>query len=169
MVSITEWSQKEQAKSSTWREFRAVVLALVSFRQAMNGKSTLWRCDNQAVPGITRKGSMVPELQEIAMEVAAVCEDNNIGLEVIWVPREENEEADALSRYRDWDDWAVSQELLDAISAEWEKPTVDAFGSQENAKIEKFYSRWWWPGTAEAMRSDSIGRKSAFGRSRRSA
>ena len=57
---------------------------------------------------IIRKGSMKSELQDIALDVFNICLDNNIVLEIEWIPRDKNIQADELSKIFDFDDWGVS-------------------------------------------------------------
>lgn len=51
--------------------------------------------DNQNVVRIVGKGSMNKELQNLALSIFTVCLQNKIRLETEWIPRYENEIADA--------------------------------------------------------------------------
>ena len=56
------WSPAEQAKSSTWRELKAVHLAIESFIYDLKGQQVAWFTDNQNVVSIVHSGSRVEEL-----------------------------------------------------------------------------------------------------------
>ena len=60
--------------------------------------------DNQNVVKIVKKGSMKPELQNISLHIFHLCLSYNILLEVEWIPRDKNFEADFLSKMFDYDD-----------------------------------------------------------------
>ena len=49
----------EVSKSSTWRELKAVALALEAFVPRVEGKSVKIYTDNQGVPAIIQKGNEI--------------------------------------------------------------------------------------------------------------
>ena len=63
--------------------------------------------DNQAVPSIVHSGSMKEHLHILALDIFQTAKDNNIDIEVEWIPRTQNERADYLSKIVDYDDWTV--------------------------------------------------------------
>ena len=73
---------------------------------------------------------------------------NNIDLHVQWIPREFNFEADAISKFKDCDDWQLSHEFFLVLESKWGPHTLDCFASFYNAKTTRFYSRFWNPGTS---------------------
>jgi ribonuclease HI len=42
-----------------------------------------------------------------------LCIRKNISLEVEWIPREQNQTADAYSKVFDYDDWSISDKFFD--------------------------------------------------------
>lgn len=92
------------------------------------------------------------DLQKIATDINQVCEQHNIELCTEWIPRDQNQEADDLSRCGDSDDWSVSNEVFAELNLKWGPHTVDRFASKHNAKLKRFNSRFWVPGT-EAVNS----------------
>ena len=56
------WSSDERKKSSTWRELKAVQLAISSFAQDLKGQQVVWFADNQNVVSIVNSGSRVEQL-----------------------------------------------------------------------------------------------------------
>ena len=64
------------------------------------------------------------------------------------VPREENVRADLLSRQEDWDDWGIFHQFFSFVDGRWGPHTVDRFADNFNAKLPKFNSRYWCPGSS---------------------
>jgi hypothetical protein len=56
------WSRDEQKASSTWRELQAVVLFIEIHHEQFSGRALMRYTDNQGVPRVVFKGSMVPQL-----------------------------------------------------------------------------------------------------------
>jgi len=143
------FSMAERQQSSTWRELKAVEYALRSFGSSfLYGKRVSLRTDNRGVVSIVDYGSMVGELHSLSLSIFSLCLLHSIELEVVWVPREENVVADEVSRYCDWDDWGISVECFDRLSALFGKHSLDCFANSQNTKCEAFFSRWWAPGTS---------------------
>ena len=69
--------------------------------------------DNQNVVRITNAGSTKSELQSLAIEIFNLCIRKHISLEVEWIPREQNQTADAYSKVFDYDDWSISDKFFD--------------------------------------------------------
>ena len=56
-------------------------------------------------------------------------------------PKDQNLEADLLSREVDPDDWGVSQEFFKFMDGLWGPHTVDRFADNLNAKLPNFIIR----------------------------
>ena len=147
-ISHGMWSQAEAEKSSTWRELVAVWRVLQSLVHILSNQRVKWFTDNQGVKTIAVKGSMKRELQDVAFDIFKLCMINSISLEMEWVPRSDNEKADYVSRIVDFDDWGISEELLSQIQARFGRLDIDWFASDHNAKLSRFYSRFWNPSSA---------------------
>ena len=52
---------------------------------------------------------MKANLQAIAMSIFSICLINGISIEIQWIPREGNTQADYLSKIIDYEDWGVSE------------------------------------------------------------
>lgn len=52
------WNENEMSKSSTWREMKAIELALISFNELLFNKCVKWFTDNQSCVNILQSGSM---------------------------------------------------------------------------------------------------------------
>jgi hypothetical protein len=92
------WDMENRTKSSTWRELKTVSNVLESLYDDLKGKMVKLYTDNQNVVKIVKKGSMKPELQNISMHIFHLCLSYNILLEVEWILRDKNFEADFLSK-----------------------------------------------------------------------
>ena len=90
------WSPVERNNSSTWRELKAVELALISFAPSLLGKQVAWFTDNTNVVSIVHSGSKVTELQDLALHMFHVCVSSGILLELKWIPKDLNSFADHL-------------------------------------------------------------------------
>ncbi|VDI17095.1 Hypothetical predicted protein [Mytilus galloprovincialis] len=95
------WSECESTKSSTWKERNAVKHILLSMVDILKDKRLKWFSDNQNVVSIVAKGSMKPELQEIALCIFENCLTHNISIDAECVPRTFNEKADFISHFID--------------------------------------------------------------------
>ena len=142
-VSHGTWTAEEAVKSSTWRELCAVFRVLRSLVHILCSQRVKWFTDSTNVVNIVNKGSMVLELQDLAMQIFNFSSRHAIHLEVEWLPRSLNDKADYLSRVIEKDDWGISFEILSLIQNRWGPLEVDYFASKHNAKLATFYSKFW--------------------------
>ncbi|CAG2209771.1 unnamed protein product [Mytilus edulis] len=133
------WDKEDRIKSSTWRELKAVKNILESLQLMLCGKLVKLYTDNQNVVKIVQKGSMKLDLQVISLDIFHICLNNNIVLEVEWIPRNENTCADALSKIFDFDDWGVSQNIFNFFNSLWGPFTCDTFADDRNKRLS---SQW---------------------------
>ena len=141
------WSSIESLNSSTWRELKAIELAFKCYCSSLKGKTVKWFTDSQNCVKIIECGSMKRELQAMAYSIFETCLLNNIRLEVQWIPRTINEQADYLSKLIDFDDWGVSREFFEFVDSLWGVHTIDRFADCHNTKLDRFNSRYWSPGS----------------------
>ena len=141
------WSSAERTKSSTWRELKTVELALISFAASLRGTQIAWFTENTNVVSIVHSGSKVPELQDLARSIFHVCICFGISLEMKWIPRSSNSEADNLSRIIDFDDYTLNDDVFHMLDFRWGPHTIDRFAFSYNAKLSHFNSRFYQPGT----------------------
>jgi len=146
MILQRNWNSDESMRSSTWRELKAVCLALQAFAPRLNGKVVKLFTDNKGVVSVVNKGSMVEELLQLSLDIFNFCRQQFIQLQVQWVPRDLNSRADVISREIDYDDWGVSTEFFQFIDKIWGPHTIDRFADELNAKLPKFNSEFWTPG-----------------------
>ena len=140
------WDPSEVGRSSTWRELQAIAFAVESFGPLLSGSHVKWFTDNQAAAKIVEIGSMKFDLHRLAIEIFQSCMSKNIKLDIEWIPRSENEKADAISRFLDTDDWQLSEEFFQMLENRWGPHTIDCFANYYNRKLARFFSRFWNPG-----------------------
>ena len=135
------WSNNESMKSSTWKELTAVKNILFSMSKFLHNKRIKWFTDNQNVVSIINKGSMKRKLQDIAISMLCNCLNNNISIDVEWIPRSKNDQADFISRIVDYDDCGLSDEIFIHLDNLWGPHEIDWFANDNNHKLPVFYSR----------------------------
>ena len=82
------------------------------------------------------------------MVIFNYCRQHTISLDVQWIPREENQVADGISRIIDFDDWGISLEFFRYVDSIFGPHTIDRFADNLNTKLSVFNSRFWCPGTS---------------------
>ncbi|CAC5423237.1 unnamed protein product [Mytilus coruscus] len=137
------WVESERSNSSTWKELSAVKKVLLSLINIISGKKVKWFTDNQNVVSIVSKGSTKTILQNLALDIFSACLKYNVNIDIVWIPRTQNEKADFLSRIVDHDDWGISYYIFQLIESLWGPHEVDWFASDHNFKLLVFYSRFW--------------------------
>lgn len=76
-----------------------------------------------------------------------LSKEHDVSIEIEWIPRSENEGADYLSKIVDFDDWCVRNSYFRAVDSIWGPFTVDCFANSVNAKVSRFYSLSFQPGS----------------------
>ena len=145
---VQSFSSEDCLRSSTWRELKTVLDFLVIHQKDLSNEQVLWYSDNSGVISILKKGSMVHELQILALNVFEICSAKNISLCVAWLPRDDNEAADHLSKIEDHDDWQIASRIFLYFQKLVGVFTLDPFAGTLNTKCSHFYSKWWCVGSA---------------------
>ena len=149
-IALLQWTVDEAAKSSAWRELKAISHGVASFASKLRGKQVVWYTDNKPVVSIVRKGSMIAELQTLAECINIVCRTHSIELAVRWLPRAHNTTADYASRVVDSDDWGIHKSLFDMLNVQYGPFTIDRFANDRNTQLARYNSRFATP-TTEAI------------------
>ena len=137
------FTKQEVESSSMERELLGVLHGLTQLRDVLEGCSINWYTDSQNVPCIVKRGSRKPYLANVAVAIYNVVKEQKMKLNIIWIPRTLNEEADFWPRIRDFDDWEVSQHWFTEICKYFKfVPTVERFANFENRKLDRFNSRF---------------------------
>jgi hypothetical protein len=142
-----QWSDIETLKSSTWRELRVVTQSLKAAAHKLSNHRIKWFSDNQNVVRIVRVGSRKEELQKEALAIYRLALAHNITMEPEWIPRSQNELADYVSCWVDYDDWGLSLQAFALVEERWGPHTVDRFANDYNTKLHCFNSRFMVEGS----------------------
>ncbi len=146
-VAAATFSRPEAGQSSTYRELKTVLFGLRSFASNLRDQRVKIQTDNTGVVSIILKGSNKPLLQDLAERIHAFSVEFGCTLEPVWVPRAKNVDADAASRLLDFDDWGVRDQFFVLCDKRWGPHTIDRFADHRNAKLPRFNSRYFVPGT----------------------
>ena len=144
------FTEAEADTSSTYRELLGVKHVLVSLVDLLHHQSVLWHSDNFNVARILEVGSPKQHLQELALQIFRICLRHDVKIVPVWVPREENELADAISKHVDTDDWGIDEESFQFIQDKFGRLEVDRFASGSNARLPRFDARFRCPGCETA-------------------
>ena len=110
------------------------------------GETVLLSVDNSvAFSYLTKSGGRLPHLNLVIRPFITWCLENQISLQVQWVPSEEML-ADGLSRWSvDKGDYTLDREVFWGLQEQfrpWLQPVVEMFASPGNLQISQFFSRW---------------------------
>ena len=117
------WTESESIQSSTCRELSVIEFSLQSFASVLDGSHVKWLTDSQAAAKIVEVGSMKLGLHKMARRIFDICIRSGIYLEVQWIPRTSNQQADYISRLIDTDDWQITEENFLFLDGRW-RPIV---------------------------------------------
>ena len=106
-----------------------------------------WFTDRKSVVQIIKSGSRKAELQVQALEIFNTCLSRRVSIEMEWIPRTENEQADTISKIQNPDDWELSFKIFYEIERRWGSHTIDRFANFRNTKLARFNSLSWNPGS----------------------
>ena len=122
-------------------------MVLESLGHKLSNSRVRWLTDNQNVVRILEMGSRKPDLQhEVVMVFNLMCQ-YQIHIEPSWIPREENQYADYLSRIIDYDDWRLNSNVFKILDSMFGPHTIDRFADSNNTQLARFNSRYWSPGS----------------------
>ena len=88
----------EKTFSSTWRELEAIRFSLLSSIKQFENKCIFWYTDNFATQQVIKCGSNKAHIHSLTLNIFNLTFNHNIHLEVFWVGREYNKEADKISK-----------------------------------------------------------------------
>ena len=125
-----------------------IIFSLQSFATLLEGSHVKWYTDSQAAAKVVEVGSIKFDLHRVARSIFSICMQLSIHLEVQWIPRSLNQQADYISHLIGIDDWQITNEFFLFLNGHRGPHTVDCFANFYNHKLPKFFSRFWNPGTA---------------------
>lgn len=95
---------------------------------------------------IVNKGSKVPELNSILLEIFQKCMLNGITIDVNWIPRDFNNVADEIGKIIDYNDYTINDDIFAFLDEAWGPYTIDCFACHYNKKLALFNSKFFQPG-----------------------
>ena len=114
----------------------------------LNNESVKVQIDNINASRILTVGSCKKHLHDIALEILKFCLQKNIKLIPQWVPREQNQLADYLSKINDTDNWGIDSITFSNLNKKYGPFTVDRFADDINKRVVTFNSKFYCPGTS---------------------
>ena len=153
----------EVDESSTLREVRGAARTLESFEAELaqlRGRHVLLLTDNQSACRALEVGSKNPAVQTVAAEIFRLCMRYGVTLHPRWLRRSHApmQDADDGSKHRgpcdddavgDSCDYSLAASEFDRLQAAWGVTySVDAFATNVNALVPRFFSYLYCPGTA---------------------
>lgn len=160
------FTPEQRDKSSTWRELFTVLMFCRTLGPLLKGGRYRIQLDNAAaVCGLGGKiplgkdkefslkvhgGSKKPDIQALIIEILDTCMEHDFELLPVWVPRELNERADALSHANeeDVDGYTLSRKAFSRLDKDWGPFTIDRFAEPGNCLVSsgRFNSQFWQEG-----------------------
>ena len=104
------FSSTEKCRSSIWRELEVIYYCLCSLPKFLNNNSLFGHpdnfiADNFIASKIVEPNSSKLKLHAKAVNIFGICKVKNLNLEITWISRENNKDADFISKLIDYDDW----------------------------------------------------------------
>jgi hypothetical protein len=90
-------------------------------------------------------GSKAEHLHEICLSIFWFCRKHSIQLDPEWIPREQNQLADYLSKVEEMDDFGLQPAVFRTVLKHFGPLDVDRFASAHNALLPIFFSEFWSP------------------------
>ena len=101
-------------------------------------KSVLWYSDNWNVARILDVGSPKDHLQELSLEIFAISIKHANKIITFRIPTGENELVDAISKFKDTDEWGIDGKTLNFIQKKFAPLDIDCFADPNNTKLAHF-------------------------------
>lgn len=141
---IQEFWREKASLHINVKELEAAIHTVKSLSKP--GEKVLLSVDNQVTYYyLIGGGGKLPHFNKILRPFLKWCLENNVKLQVQWVPSHEMK-ADGLSRWSmDRGDYTLQKDLYWEIQKHFKSnitPKVDMFASPGNAKLAQFVSRW---------------------------
>jgi hypothetical protein len=153
LVARADFTAAERVRDSTFRELTGIVGALRTFGGALRGQEFLIRTDSQAAVRIwCRGGSQALDLegclyiQDLVLTLDTLIKELAVTPHFQWVPRDLNELADFWSKFKDHGDVMLTSHWFHILDQRWGPHSVDRMASAANARLPRFYSRFYSEG-----------------------
>eukprot|EP00873_Tetraselmis_striata_P010603 jgi/Tetstr1/430867/TSEL_002009.t1 len=141
------WEAADERQHITWKELKAVRLAVESFPPHLAGRRVLLHEDNQAVCSVLAGlASRFPAMMAELRKRWYLLDSNGVHIRARYIRSAANVWADRLSRHLDSDDWKLDPVLFAELEAMWGAHSVDRFASALNAMLPRYNAAWLDPG-----------------------
>jgi hypothetical protein len=135
------WSAADQEQHMTWKELKAVLLAVLSFLPLLCLQKVLKHKDNQGVVAVlnhltSQSPTMMDELRKL-MELKT----NSINIRARYTRSAANVWADKLSRETNIDDWHLNPRIFTYMESRWGPHSIDRFAAQGNTQLPRYNAR----------------------------
>ena len=143
------WDQTQMLEHINVKELSAVCNALKYFHRPLRGTPAIHVfTDNMVVRacllrGSSRSARLMHLIRDIKSELARLGAE----LQPEWIPSAANTLPDQLSRATDPHDWTVASEFFQYVTSTLGSPTVDRFATAANARLPRYNSRVFDPGS----------------------
>ena len=143
-VAIERFLLSEANESSTLREALGLERAVETFAKEIPRRRdpTAWNwvrvhTDNLGLSKIWQRGSRVPQITEALKRLDKTLREHRIRLQVRWVPREQNQWADWLSKAEAHDTLSFDREAFRSLEhAIGVRHSTDAFAAHHNVMVD---------------------------------
>ena len=147
------WTGGDRQEHITYKELKAVRLAIKSFLPELRGRRLLLHEDNQSVVGVlTNLTSRSPTMMNELRKLFLLTDTNDVKIRVAYIRSAANIWADKLSRIEDNADWQLAPRVFRFLDKQWGPHSVDRFASFANKQLPRYNARWR-DGTSEAVDS----------------
>ncbi len=106
------FTEEETVTSSSYRELLVILFGIASFEPLLKGCSVKWFTDSQSAMKIAQVGSMRLDCHKLAIVIFSMCLKSGIQLDIQWIPRTKNTQADYISKFTDFDDWEITTDTF---------------------------------------------------------
>ena len=140
------WTTTMSHKPSNIREMTAILMALLTFRNIIQGKNVQIVTDNiSSMANLNHFGGPTLQLTRISRAIWNLALKLKVNLSARHLSGSLNFEADRLSRTPDQYDWMLHPGLFRLIENMYGPHTIDRFATFNNAQITRYNSRFWDP------------------------
>ncbi|GIL54539.1 hypothetical protein Vafri_10020 [Volvox africanus] len=117
------------------------VIESINHDGIIDGQRVLLHTDSEVTfATLTKWGSMVPNTQDVCVDLFWYCLRHKIALLATWIPREMNTLADSLSKRNYACDWKLCPDVFQHLNTVWGPFMLDLFATDENFQLEPYYT-----------------------------
>ena len=135
------WKSTDQHKHINIKECLAIEAYIITNSHLIKNKRIHFLCDNMTVVLTFFKGSKVPELNNVILNINKLAIELNCIFTIQHVTTD-IQEADEASRLVDYKEEIISDESWPIIIQKFGIPDIDCMANFANKKCEKYYSRF---------------------------